>query len=207
MAIIDVLDQDGNKLKDLTINDDVFNRDVHEPSLYLAVREYMHNNRQWTRATKTRGEVSGGGKKPWKQKGTGRARSGSIRSPLWKGGAVVLGPQPIHNEFKVNKKVNKLAMRSALSSRYKEKTMIVVDGFRMDQVKTKQVKEIFKKLNINNALVVLDSNNKNFQLSARNVSKIKVIKNDLINVYDIMKHKQLVVTEKAAMMLGEALSK
>ncbi len=207
MAIIDVLDQDGNKLKDLTINDDVFNRDVHEPSLYLAVREYMHNNRQWTRATKTRGEVSGGGKKPWKQKGTGRARSGSIRSPLWKGGAVVLGPQTIHSEFKVNKKVNKLAMRSALSSRYKGKAMVVVDGFRMDQVKTKQVKEIFKRLNINNALVVLDSNNKNFQLSARNVSKIKVIKNDLINVYDIMKHKQLVVTEKAAVMLGEALSK
>ncbi|MCL4478852.1 MAG: 50S ribosomal protein L4 [Deltaproteobacteria bacterium] len=207
MAIIDVLDQDGNKLKDLTINDDVFNRDVHEPSLYLAVREYMHNNRQWTRATKTRGEVSGGGKKPWKQKGTGRARSGSIRSPLWKGGAVVLGPQMIHSEFKVNKKVNKLAMRSALSSRYKGNAMVVVDGFRMDQVKTKQVKEIFKRLNINNALVVLDSNNKNFQLSARNVSKIKVIKNDLINVYDIMKHKQLVVTEKAAVMLGEALSK
>ncbi|MGB9735225.1 MAG: 50S ribosomal protein L4 [bacterium] len=207
MAIVDVVDQNGNKLKELTLDDVVFNSNVHEVAVYLAVRQYLHNQREWHRATKTKGEVSGGGKKPWRQKGTGRARAGSIRSPLWRGGGTVFGPQPGGRELKVNKKVIRLAIRSVLSSKYKDKLLIVVDGFNLDSIKTKIANEILKKLGINNALIVLDSANPNFQLSTRNIEKIKVIRNDTINVYDLMKYKQLVLTEKSALKLQEALSK
>ncbi|MGC9026535.1 MAG: 50S ribosomal protein L4, partial [bacterium] len=171
------------------------------------VKAYLANQRQGTVSTKTRGDVSGSGRKPWRQKGTGRARAGSIRSPLWRGGGTVFGPQPGGRELKVNKKVIRLAIRSVLSSKYKDKLLIVVDGFNLDSIKTKIANEILKKLGINNALIVLDSANPNFQLSTRNIEKIKVIRNDTINVYDLMKYKQLVLTEKSALKLQEALSK
>jgi large subunit ribosomal protein L4 len=207
MANIDVIDQNGNKIKELTLDDKVFNADVHEAAIYLAIKQYLHNQREWNRATKTKGEVSGGGKKPWRQKGTGRARAGSIRSPLWKGGGTTFGPQPGGRMLKINKKVIKLATRSVLSVKYKDKLLIVIDGFNIDKIKTKAVSELFKKLGINNALIVLDSSNPNFQLSARNIPKIKVIRNNTLNVYDIMKYRQLVLTEKSALMLQEALSR
>ncbi len=207
MAIVDVVDQNGNKLKELTLDDVVFNAEVHDTAIYLTLKQYLHNQRQWSRATKTKGEVSGSGKKPWKQKGTGRARVGTIRSPLWRGGGITFGPQPGGKVLKVNKKIVQLAARSVLSSKYKGKMLIVIDGFNLDKIKTKVVYEIFKKLGINNALVVLDSSNPNFQLSARNIDKIKIIRNNTFNVYDAMKYKQLVMTEKAALMFQEALNK
>ncbi|MCL4558447.1 MAG: 50S ribosomal protein L4 [Deltaproteobacteria bacterium] len=207
MAIIDVIDQNGNKLRELTLKDEVFNVKVHEPAIYLAIKQYMHNQRQWNRSTKTKGEISGGGKKPWKQKGTGRARAGSIRSPLWRSGGTTFGPQPGERMLKINKKIIKLAERSALSSKYKDKLLMVVDTFKVDQIKTKMVYEIFKKLAIRNALIVIDGGNKNFQLSARNMKRIKVIRNNTFNVYDIMKYNQLVLTERAAVELQEALNK
>ncbi len=207
MAIIDVLDQNGNKLKELTLDDSVFNADVHDTALYLTLKQYMHNQRQWSRATKTKGEVSGSGKKPWRQKGTGRARVGTTRSPLWRGGGITFGPQPGGRTIKVNKKIVQLAARSVLSSKYKDKTLFVIDGFNLEGIKTKIVSEIFKKLGISNALIVLDSSNPKFQLSARNIDKIKVIKNNTFNVYDAMKYKQLVLTEKSAMLFQEALIK
>ncbi len=207
MAVVDVLDQNGNKLKELTLDDGIFNIEVHEPAIYLAVKQYLHNQRHWTRATKTKGEVSGGGKKPWKQKGTGRARAGSIRSPLWKGGGTTFGPQPGGRALKINKKLVKLAARSALSSKYRDKMLMVIDDFKIDQIKTKIVHEMLKKLGINNALIILDTAHQNFQLSARNIDKIKVIRNNTFNVYDVMKYRQLVLTEKTALMLQEALNK
>ncbi len=207
MAIVDVIDQNGNKLKELTLKDEVFNTTVHEPAIYLAIKQYMHNQRQWNRSTKTKGEVRGGGKKPWKQKGTGRARVGSIRSPLWKGGGATFGPQPGERLLKINKKIIKLAERSALSSKYKDKLLIVVDAFKVDQIKTKVVYDMLKKLAINNALIILDGGDKNLQFSARNIPKVKIIRNNTLNVYDIMKYRQLVLTEKTAMMLQEVLSK
>ncbi len=207
MAVVDVIDQNGNKLKELTLKDEVFNADVHEPALYLAIKQYMHNQRQWNRSTKTKGEISGGGKKPWKQKGTGRARAGSIRSPLWRGGGTTFGPQPGERMLKVNKKIIKLAGRSALSSKYKDKLLIVVDSFKVDQIKTKAVYGILKKLAISNALIVLDGGNRDFQLSARNLKKIKVIRDTTFNVFDTMKYNQLVLTEKTALVLQEALDK
>ncbi len=207
MAIVDVVDQNGNKLKELTLDDMVFNTEVHDTAIYLTIKQYLHNQRQWSRATKTKGEVSGSGKKPWKQKGTGRARVGMIRSPLWRGGGITFGPQPGGRVIKVNRKIVKLAARSVLSSKYKDKMLIVIDGFNLDEIKTKVVYEIFKKLGINNALIVLDGSNPNFQFSARNIDKIKVIRNNTFNVYDAMKYKQLVLTEKAALLFQEALNK
>lgn len=207
MAIVDVIDQNGNKLKELTLKDEVFNTTVHETALYLAIKQYMHNQRQWNRSTKTKGEVRGGGKKPWKQKGTGRARVGSIRSPLWKGGGATFGPQPGERLLKINKKIIKLAERSALSSKYKDKLLIVVDAFKVDQIKTKVVYDMLKKLAIDNALIILDGGDKNLQFSARNIPKVKIIRNNTLNVYDIMKYRQLVLTEKTAMILQEVLSK
>ena len=207
MAIVDVVDQNGNKLKELTLDDVVFNAEVHDTAIYLTLKQFLHNQRQWSRATKTKGDVSGSGKKPWKQKGTGRARVGTIRSPLWRGGGITFGPQPGGRVLKVNKKTVQLAARSVLSSKYQGKTLIVIDGFKLETIKTKVVYEIFKKLGINNALVVLDSSNPNFQLSARNIAKIKIIRNNTFNVYDAMKYKQLVLTQKAALMFQEALNK
>ncbi len=207
MAIVDVVDQNGNKLKELVLDDMIFNNEVHDTAIYLTLKQYLHNQRQWSRATKTKGNVSGSGKKPWKQKGTGRARVGTIRSPLWRGGGITFGPQPGGRVIKVNRKIVKLAARSVLSSKYKDKMLIVIDGFNIDKIKTKVVCEIFKKLGIDNALIVLDSSNPNFQFSARNIDKIKVIKNNMFNVYDAMKYRQLVLTEKAALMFQEALNK
>lgn len=207
MAVVDVIDQNGNKLKELTLDDAIFNIDVHEPAVYLVIKQYLHNQRQWTRATKTKGEVSGSGRKPWRQKGTGRARVGTIRSPIWKGGGTTFGPQPGGREIKLNKKVVKLAGRSALSSKYREKLLMVIDDFRVDQIKTKMVYEMLKKLGISNALIILDAGNRNFQLSARNIDKIKIIRNNRFNVYDVMKYRQLVLTEKTALMLQEAFNK
>lgn len=207
MAIVDVIDQNGNKIKELMLNDTVFNTDIHDVAIYLSIKQYLHNQRKWNRATKTKGEVSGGGKKPWRQKGTGRARVGSIRSPLWRGGGTTFGPQPGGRNIKVNKKVIHLAIRSVLSSKYKDKLLIIVDGFNLDKIKTKLASEILNKLGIKNALIILDSINPNFQLSTRNIEKIKVIRNDTVNIFDLMKYKQLVLTEKSALKLEEALSK
>lgn len=207
MAVVDVMDQNGNKVKELVLDDNVFNIEMHEPAVYLTVKQYLHNQRQWSRATKTRGEVRGGGRKPWRQKGSGNARAGSTRSPIWRGGGIAFGPQPGGRGFKVNKKIAKLAVRSVLSSKYKDKLLFLVDGFNIDEIKTKKVYTILKKLGINNALVILDSSNPNFQLSVRNINKMKVIRNDVLNVYDIMRYKQLVLTEKTALTLQERLSK
>ncbi len=207
MAIVDVVDQNGNKLKELTLDDTVFNAQVHDTAVYLTLKQYMHNQRQFTRATKTKGDVSGSGKKPWRQKGTGRARVGTIRSPLWRGGGTTFGPQPGGRTIKVNRKIVQLATRSVLSSKFKDKMLVVIDGFNLEGIKTKVAAGIFSKLGISNALVVLDSSNPKFQLSARNIDKIKVIKNNTFNVYDAMKYKQLVLTEKTALMFQEALIK
>ncbi len=207
MAIIDVVDQNGNRLKELELNDSVFNAELHEAAVYLAVKHYLHNQRQFDRATKTKGEVSGSGKKPWRQKGTGRARVGMTRSPIWRGGGITFGPQPGGRTLKVNKKVIQLASRTALSSKYRGKTLIVIDEFKLDQIKTKTASGILEKLGVGNALIVLDSANRNFQLSARNIGGVKVIRNNAFNVYDVMRYKQLVLTEKSALMLQEALNK
>jgi len=205
MAKIQVVDQNNAKVGDIELAPEVFEVEVRPEILNLVVRSQRAAKRQGTHATKTRGLKSGGGRKPWRQKGTGRARAGSSRSPLWRAGAILFGPQPRDYDFKVNKKVRKLALQMALSSRVSEDKLTVVKAIELADVKTKAFAEVAGKLGMTKALVVAKNADEKLMLSARNMPHIKVIEADNLNVYDVLLYPELVMLEAAAYDVQERL--
>lgn len=205
MAKIQVVDQNNTKVGDIELAPEVFEVEVRPEILNLVVRSQRAAMRQGTHATKTRGMKSGGGRKPWRQKGTGRARAGSNRSPLWRGGAILFGPQPRDYDFKVNKKVRKMALQMALSSRVSEDKLTVVKSIDLPEVKTKAFAEVAGKLGMTKALLVAKNADETLLLSARNMPHIKVIEADKLNVYDVLLYPELVMFEAAAQDVQERL--
>ncbi|XXJ19150.1 50S ribosomal protein L4 [Desulfovibrio caledoniensis] len=205
MAKIQVVDQNNKKVGDFELAPEVFEVEIMPEILNQVVRAQRASQRQGTHATKTRGLKSGGGRKPWRQKGTGRARAGSTRSPLWRGGAVLFGPQPRDYAFKVNKKVRKLALKMALSSRVSEEKMTVVKSIDLPEIKTKAFAEVAQNLGLNKTLIVAKNADKNLEMSARNMPHIKVIEADKLNVYDVLLYPELVMLESAAQDVQERL--
>ena len=202
MANVSVYNIEGNQIGEMELSDAVFGVEVNEHLLHMAVVNHLAAKRQGTQSAKTRSEVSGGGKKPWRQKGTGHARQGSTRAPQWTGGGVVFAPKPRDYSFKLNKKEKRAALKSALSSRVAENKIIVLDAFNMEEVKTKKFKAVMDALKVSKALVVVDDNN-NVVLSARNIPSVKTASTSTINVYDILKYDTLVVTQDAVATIQE----
>ena len=197
MAVVKVYDQNNKEAGEVTLAPEVFEIAVRPELLHLVVRAQLAAQRAGTHATKTRAFVSGGGRKPFRQKGTGNARAGSNRSPIWRGGAVVFGPQPRDYGFKINKKIRRLALRMALSARLASDTLMVVKSLDMPEVKTKRFAEIAGTLGLKKALIIAPDLEKNLALSARNIPGITLTTPDRLSVYEIMKHKQLVLLEGA----------
>ena len=191
MASVSVYNIEGKEVGTIDLNDAVFGVEVNEHLVHMAVVSQLANKRQGTQKAKTRAEVSGGGRKPWRQKGTGHARQGSTRAPQWTGGGVVFAPVPRDYSFKMNKKEKKVALKSALTSRVEEKKFIVVDEIKFDEIKTKKFADILKNLEVSKALVVLEDGNTNVELSARNISDVKTARTNTINVYDILKYNKI----------------
>ena len=202
MANVSVYNIEGNQIGEMELSDAVFGVEINEHLLHMAVVNHLAAKRQGTQSAKTRSEVSGGGKKPWRQKGTGHARQGSTRAPQWTGGGVVFAPKPRDYSFKLNKKERRAALKSALSSRVAENKIIVLDAFNMDEIKTKKFKAVMDALKVSKALVVVDDNN-NVVLSARNIPDAKTASTSTINVYDILKYDTLVVTQDAVATIQE----
>jgi len=195
MAVTTVLNIKNEKIGEVELNDAVFGVEVNPHILHDVVRMQLANRRQGTACTKTRTEVAGSGKKPWKQKGTGRARSGSKRSPLWRGGGVVFGPKPRDYSYKLPKKVRRLGIKMALSARLSEENLIVLDDFQLDEIKTKSFVSVMDTLKIDNALIVTAGDNDTLVRSSRNVVGYKVLPSGGLNVYDILNFKHLVLLQ------------
>ena len=205
MSTIDVINTRNEKVGEAQLSDSIFNLEVKEYLLHDVVRMQLAGRRAGTACTKTRVEVSGGGSKPWRQKGTGRARAGSRRSPLWRGGGVIFGPKPRDYSFKLNRKVKKQALSMAMSARFQEGNLVVLDDFAMDAIKTKDFVSIMNLLNIENCLIITDGATENLTKSARNVNGFKVLPTDGLNVYDILLHKKLVLVQPAIENLEKRL--
>ena len=203
MATVAVYNTEGKEVEKLELNDAVFGVEINEHLVHMAVVSQLANKRQGTQSAKTRAEVRGGGKKPWRQKGTGHARQGSTRSPQWTGGGVVFAPKPRDYSFKLNKKERRLALKSALSSRVAENKIVVLDELQLDEIKTKKFQGILDNLKVKKALVVLGEKNDNVTLSARNIPTVKTAYTNTINVYDILKYDTLVVTKAAVATIEE----
>ena len=203
MANVAVYNMEGKEVGSLELNDAVFGVEVNEHLVHMAVLQQLANNRQGTQKAKTRSEVRGGGRKPWRQKGTGHARQGSIRAPQWTGGGVVFAPVPRDYEVKMNKKERRAALKSALTSRVEEKKFIVVDEINFDEIKTKKFQDVLNNLSVSKALVVLEDGNKNAELSARNIADVKTAKTNTINVYDILKYNTVIATKAAVQAIEE----
>ena len=203
MAEVSVLNMEGNEVEKLNLNDGIFGVEINEHLVHLAVVSQLANNRQGTQSAKTRSEVRGGGRKPWRQKGTGHARQGSIRAPQWTGGGVVFDPKPREYSKKLNKNERRLALKSALTSRVNENKFIVVDEFKFDDVKTKNVANMLNNLNVKKALVIMGDKNDNLILSARNIPGVKTALTSTINVYDILKYDTVVVSKEAVANIEE----
>ena len=203
MANVSVYNMEGKEVGTMELSDAVFGGEVNEHLVHLAVVQQLANNRQGTQKAKTRSEVSGGGRKPWRQKGTGHARQGSTRSPQWTGGGVVFAPTPRDYSFKLNKKEKRLALKSALTSRLQENKLIVVDELKFDEVKTKNFKQVMDNLKVEKGLVILAENDANTVLSARNLASIDTTLTSQINVYDIMKAGTIVLTKDSAAKIEE----
>ena len=205
MATVTVFDQSKKEVGSLELSPDVYEVEVRPEIMHLVVRAQLAAKRVGTHSTKTRAFVSGGGKKPWKQKGTGHARAGSSRSPIWRGGAVIFGPQPRSYEFKVNRKVRRLALRMALSSRLAADELMVLRGIDMPEIKTKHFAEFAKSLGLQKALIVFTEVDNNLLLSARNLPGIKLLPADKLNAYDVLLYPKLVMLESAAVSVQERL--
>ena len=203
MANVSVYNMKGETVGTLELNDAVFGVEVNEHLVHMAVVAQLANKRQGTQSARTRAEVSGGGKKPWRQKGTGHARQGSTRAPQWTGGGIVFAPKPRDYTIKLNKKEKRLALKSALTSRVNEGKFIVVDQIAMDEIKTKNFKAMLDALNVNKALVVLDGNDQTVVKSARNIENVKTALTNTINVYDILKYNTVVTTKAAVETIVE----
>ncbi len=205
MTKLSIFDQNKKEVGNIELAPEVFAVEIRPEILQLVVRAQLAAKRSGTHSTKTRNTVRGGGRKPWRQKGTGRARAGSVRSPLWRGGAITFGPQPRSYEFKVNKKVRKLAMKMALSSRLSEDKLMVVKSIDMPEIKTRAFAEVKKSLGLEKALIVVKEADKNLALSARNIPGIKVVEAEKLNVYDVLLYPELVMFEGAAVDVQERL--
>ncbi len=203
MAKVSVYNMEGKEVGTIDLNDAVFGAPINENLVHMAVVQQLANNRQGTQKAKTRSEVSGGGRKPWRQKGTGHARQGSTRSPQWTGGGVVFAPVPRDYSFKLNKKEKRAALKSALSSRVTDGKLIVVDELKFDEIKTKKFAAVMENLKVTKALVVLGEMDKNVILSARNIPNVKTAQVNTINVYDILKGDTLVLTKDAVAKIEE----
>ncbi len=203
MANVAVYNMEGKEVGTIELNDAVFGVEINEHLVHMAVVQYLANNRQGTQKAKTRGEVSGGGKKPWRQKGTGHARQGSTRAPQWKGGGVVFAPVPRDYSFKMNKKEKRAALKSALTSKVQDSNLIVLDELKFDEIKTKNFVKVMNNLNVQKGLVVMADKNENVVLSARNVADVDTTLVGTLNVYDVMKARKLVVTREAVAKIEE----
>ncbi|WP_029687937.1 50S ribosomal protein L4 [Thermoanaerobacter sp. A7A] len=203
MPKVAVYNVKGEQVGEIELKDSVFGVPVNVPVMHEAVLNYLANQRQGTHSTKTRGEVRGGGRKPWRQKGTGRARQGSIRAPQWIKGGIVFGPKPRDYSYKLPKKVKRLALKSALSSKVRDNEIIVLDEFKLDQPKTKRVVELLKNFNVDSALIVVPEGEKNVELSARNIPGVKTLYANYLNTYDILKYDKFIITKDAVGIVEE----
>ena len=204
MAKVEVINVEGKKVKELTLNDSVFGIEPNMNVVHSVVLNYLANQRQGTQNTKTRAEVAGGGRKPWRQKGTGRARQGSIRAPQWIKGGIALGPKPRSYKYKINKKERAVAVRSVLSAKLAENELVVVDQFGLNEIKTAKFANILNNIKVEGkSLVVIPENDVNVQKSARNIKGVKTTIVDTMTVYDILNAKNLVITENAIKKIEE----
>ena len=203
MANVSVYNIEGKEVGTIDLSDAVFGVEVNEHLVHMAVVSQLANKRQGTQKAKTRSEVSGGGRKPWRQKGTGHARQGSTRAPQWTGGGVVFAPVPRDYSFKMNKREKRAALKSALTSRVEENKFIVIDEINFEEAKTKNFANILKNLDVSKALVVLEDDNKNAELSARNIADVKTAKTNTINVYDILKYNTVITTKAVVAKIEE----
>ena len=203
MANVSVYNMEGKEVGTIELNDAVFGVEVNEHLVHMAVVAQLANKRQGTQKAKTRSEVSGGGRKPWRQKGTGHARQGSTRAPQWTGGGVVFAPVPREYTIKLNKKERRLALKSALTSRVQENKFIVLDELKFDEIKTKKMQAVLDALNVSKALVVLNENDANVVKSARNIENVQTALTNTINVYDILKYNTVIVTKAAVATIEE----
>jgi large subunit ribosomal protein L4 len=205
MPVADVYDIDKKKVSQIELNDAVFDAEANPDVMYEVVRMQMASKRRGTASTKERGDIRGGGKKPWRQKGTGRARAGTTRSPLWRGGGTVFGPSPRGYAYKLPKKVKKMALVSALSMKFNEQRIIILKEFPLEEIKTRKFKEVIDRFGLKKALFVLDKSNPVLEKSSRNLSDIKMIKSGGINVYDLLDHEYIVLLEPTVRMIEGAL--
>ena len=203
MANVSVYNMEGKEVGTMELNDAVFGVESNDHLVHLAVVRQLANKRQGTQKAKTRSEVSGGGRKPWRQKGTGHARQGSTRSPQWTGGGVVFAPVPRDYEIKMNKKERRAALKSALTSRVQENKLIVLDDLKLDEVKTKAMQAVLNNLNVSKAMVVLADNDQNVVLSARNIPDVITALPNTINVYDVLKYNTVILTKSAVASIEE----
>lgn len=203
MATVTVKNIRGETVGNMELDDAIFGVEVNSHAVHMAVVQHLANRRQGTKSSKTRAEVRGGGRKPWRQKGTGRARQGSTRSPQWTGGGVVFAPKPRDFSFKLNKKLKRLALKSVLTDKFVNDKLVVLDSLELPEIKTKAMMGVCSSLNLEKALVVMDGLNKNVVLSARNIPSIKTAVVNTINVYDILHHDSLVVTKDAIIKMQE----
>ena len=203
MANVSVYNKEGKEIDTLELNDAVFGVEVNEHLVHMAVVAQLANNRQGTQKAKTRSEVSGGGRKPWRQKGTGHARQGSTRAPQWTGGGMVFATTPRDYTIRLNKKEKRAALKSALTSRVNENKFIVVDSLSFDEIKTKNFKAVMDNLKVSKALVVLDEESTNAAISAKNIPTVKTARVNTINVYDILKYNTVVATKAAVASIEE----
>ena len=203
MANVAVYNMEGKEVDKIELNDSIFGVEINEHLVHMAVRQQLANKRQGTQKAKTRSEVRGGGRKPWRQKGTGHARQGSTRSPQWTGGGVVFAPTPRDYSFKLNKKEKRAALKSALTSRVVENKFVVVDELKLDEIKTKKFVEVLKNLNVEKALVVLNDMDEKIIASAANIPTVKTTQTNELNVFDVLKYDTVVVTKAAVATIEE----
>ena len=203
MANVSVYNMEGKEVDKIELSDAVFGVEVNEHLVHMAVIQQLANNRQGTQKAKTRSEVSGGGRKPWRQKGTGHARQGSTRAPQWTGGGVVFAPVPRDYTIKLNKKEKRAALKSALTDKVANAKLIVVDELKFEEIKTKNFAQVMKNLDVNNGLVVVNENDVNVMMSAKNIADVKMALPNTINVYDIMKAGKVVLTKDAVKTIEE----
>ncbi len=206
MPVADVYDIEKKKVSEIELSDAVFGAELNEAVLYEVVKMQMASRRRGTAATKTRGEISGGGKKPWRQKGTGRARAGTTRSPLWRSGGTVFGPHPRDYAYKVPKKVRKKALQVALSLKVKDGMMTILRDFPLAEIKTKKFQEVVERFGWKKALFVIDKSYPILEKSSRNLRDVKMVRSEGINVYDLLKYEQVVLLEPSVKLIEGALS-
>ena len=203
MANVSVLNMEGKEVGSMELNDAVFGVEINEHLVHQAVVLQLANNRQVTQKAKTRSEVSGGGRKPWRQKGTGHARQGSTRAPQWTGGGVVFAPVPRDYSFKMNKKEKRAALKSVLTSKVQENKFIVLDELKLAEVKTKEMKKVLDNLKVNNALVIIGDDSENVALSARNIAGVQTASVNTINVFDMLKYNTIIATKSSVASIEE----